>query len=94
MLAYQVFGFLVIGQQAVDQFVAYGHFCSLQSYGSFPPNDRLHKISYTLDAGLSVIQQTQANGHTLFFGATWLAENFSNYNSGTHRPRVVTRALL
>src|SRR5690606_12934758 len=48
MLADQVFRFLVIGQQAVDQFVAYGHFYSLQSDGSFLPNDRLHKNSYTL----------------------------------------------
>jgi hypothetical protein len=27
-----------------------------------------------LDAGFSIIQQTQGNGHTLFFGATWLAD--------------------
>jgi hypothetical protein len=31
-------------QQAVYQFVAYGHFSSFEDEGSFLPLDRLHKI--------------------------------------------------
>jgi hypothetical protein len=52
MLADQVFRASVIGQQAVDRFVVYGHFYSLHSCGSFLPNDRLHKISYTLNTAV------------------------------------------
>jgi len=48
MLTNQILGFLVIGQQAVDQFVAYSHFFSSNSNSSFLQNDRLHKIPYTL----------------------------------------------
>jgi hypothetical protein len=47
----QVFGLLVVSQQAVDQFVAYVHCGSLVKCGSFLPNDRLHKSSYTLPHG-------------------------------------------
>jgi len=32
----------------VNQFIAYGHYGSLVKGGSFLPNDRLHKNSYTL----------------------------------------------
>jgi hypothetical protein len=52
MLTNQILGFLVIGQQAVDQFVAYSHFFSSKNNGSFLQNDRLHKNSYTLVAYL------------------------------------------
>ena len=44
-------GFLVVGQQAVQQLGAYGFILQsslLQQDGSFLPNDRLHKNSYTL----------------------------------------------
>ena len=56
VLAYQVFGLLVIGQQAGYQFIGYvvfhyGHHRSSQC-GSFLPGDRLHKNSYTLPTGL------------------------------------------
>jgi len=40
----EVFRFFVIRQQAVYQFVAYGHFSSFEDEGSFLPLDRLHKI--------------------------------------------------
>ena len=40
----EVFRFFVIRQQAVYQFVAYGHFSSFENFGSFLPLDRLHKI--------------------------------------------------
>jgi hypothetical protein len=48
VLAYEVFGLFVVSQQAVDEFVAYGHFASFLKDGSFLPKDRLHKNSYTL----------------------------------------------
>ena len=52
VLANQVFGFLVASQQLVNQiqrwcFLCYGHVHSSLKLGSFPPNDRLHKNSYT-----------------------------------------------
>ncbi|MEY4144624.1 MAG: hypothetical protein RLZZ335_476, partial [Bacteroidota bacterium] len=50
--------FLVISQQAVDQFVAYSHFFSSKNNGSFLPNDRLHKNSYTLYSVISRIACT------------------------------------
>ena len=40
----QVFRLFVIRQQAVYQFVAYGHFSSFENIGSYLPLDRLHKI--------------------------------------------------
>ena len=40
----EVFRFFVIRQQAVYQFVAYGHFSSFENFGSLLPLDRLHKI--------------------------------------------------
>jgi hypothetical protein len=40
----EVFRLFVIRQQAVYQFVAYGHFSSFENFGSFLPLDRLHKI--------------------------------------------------
>jgi hypothetical protein len=40
----EVFRLFVIRQQAVYQFVAYGHFSSFEDEGSFLPLDRLHKI--------------------------------------------------
>ena len=48
VLADEVLGLFIVSQQAVDQFVAYGHCGSLVKCGSFLPNDRLHKNSYTL----------------------------------------------
>jgi hypothetical protein len=44
----EVFLRFVISQQAVYEFVAYGHYSSFSKYGSFLPNNRLHKNSYTL----------------------------------------------
>ena len=44
VLSNQIFGLLVIHQQAVYQFVVYGHFSSFENFGSFLPLDRLHKI--------------------------------------------------
>lgn len=40
----EVFRLFVIRQQAVYQFVAYGHFSSFEDEGSFLPLNRLHKI--------------------------------------------------
>jgi hypothetical protein len=40
----EVFRFFVIHQQAVYQFVAYGHFSSFENFGSFLPLNRLHEI--------------------------------------------------
>lgn len=40
----EVFRLFVIRQQAVYQFVAYGHFSSFEDEGSFLQLDRLHKI--------------------------------------------------
>ena len=40
----QVFRLFVIRQQAVYQFVVYGHFSSFENFGRFLPLNRLHKI--------------------------------------------------
>jgi len=48
MLTYQILGFLVIGQQPINQFVAYSYFFSSKNNSSFLQNDRLHKNSHTL----------------------------------------------
>lgn len=40
----KVFRLFVIRQQAVYQFVVYGHFSSFEDHGSFLPLNRLHKI--------------------------------------------------
>jgi hypothetical protein len=50
VLANEVFRFLVVSQQAVNQFVRCGHVSSFLKVGSFLPNNRLHKTSYTLCA--------------------------------------------
>jgi hypothetical protein len=44
----EVFLRFVISQQAVYEFVAYGRYSSFSKYGSFLPNNRLHKNPYTL----------------------------------------------
>ncbi|HUW29061.1 MAG TPA: hypothetical protein VMV97_10685, partial [Sulfuriferula sp.] len=59
----QVFRFLVISQQAVQQFVAYGHYSSFVQAGSFLPNDRLHKNSYTLTKSIFFIMKTWIFAH-------------------------------
>ena len=40
----EVFRHFAIRQQAAYQFVAYCHFAYIESFGSFLPLDRLHKI--------------------------------------------------
>jgi hypothetical protein len=47
----QVFRLFVIRQQAIYQFVVYGHFSSFENFGSFLPLNRLHKIPDTLKFG-------------------------------------------
>lgn len=64
VLTDQVFPFLVIGEQQIDQVglchFAFGHIFSLRVGGSVMPNDRLHKIFYTLD----LYQTEQLNSYT------------------------------
>lgn len=57
ILANQVFGFLVIGQQTGQQFFRYAVFllahCNSGQVGSLLPKVRLHKILHTLELALA-----------------------------------------